>query len=92
MLVFDRCSTKKRLGNPISRHKAHRHKIKKATLSDCFVGVDGLATTQTKSAPLNAFPFRSPQGYNKTNSQEVIIITILFSYYFVIKSNCHEVV
>ncbi len=39
-------------------------KLKKSDLLGCFrcVGVDGLATAQTKFAPLNAFPFRSPLG------------------------------
>ena len=62
MLVFDRCSTKK---DWKTQSLANVYKTKKATLSDCFVGVDGLATTQTKSAPLNAFPFRSPRGSYK---------------------------
>ena len=35
-------------------------KTKKATPRGCFCfgGVDGLATAQTMSAPLNAFPYR----------------------------------
>ena len=41
-------------------------------LDNLSLEVGGLATAQTKSAPLNAFPFRSPRGPYKPTQQELL--------------------
>jgi hypothetical protein len=38
----------------------------------------GLATTQTKFAPLNAFPYCSPQGHFHITAQEVVTQSFVF--------------